>query len=106
MSEKSPHSAIPPDHPTAEEMRKLRETFFFIERVCILAINRLGGTMAISDKEWASADGADMQWRTMKVEGKLSELHIAVTLMSERINVTNRDIANLRDEKAKQGSKH
>lgn len=98
---KAPHSAVPPDHPLHEETAKLRETLFFMQRVAILAINRLGGKMQVDDKEWATAENADMQWKTVRREENLQPvLMVAVTLQGEAISVSQRDIENLQSEKA------
>ncbi len=77
---------------------KLIETFRVVERIATIAVNRLGGTLRIKDDEWLGAEGADMQWRTVRMPGLEPEIHVAVTLQGEDIAVSGRDIANLRDE--------
>lgn len=97
------HEAIPPDHPVLQNFKQLQETFQVVERIAIVAVNKLGGTLRITDAEWGAAQGADMQWRTMRptslgVSGLEPEIHVAVTMQGEDIEVTGRDIANLKDE--------
>lgn len=66
-------------------IEKVNEQLAAITRIATLAVHRLGGTMRIRDAEWMSAEGSDMQWRTLRPPGFDPEIHVAVTLQGEAI---------------------
>ena len=69
------------------EFEKLKHTLAVMERIAILAVHRLGGTMRITDPEWLTAQNADIQWRTMRYPGLEPEIHVACTLLGESLEV-------------------
>ena len=70
-----------------DEFERLKHTLAVVERIAMLAVHRLGGTMRITDQEWASAENGDIQWRTIRpppnMTGLQPEIHVACTLIGE-----------------------
>jgi len=90
---------------TPAEYEQFKSAFLVLQRIAIIALHRLGGTMRIRDDEWASAEGADLQWRTLRVAGLEPEVHAACTLLSEAIELSNATVsalAALRDKPTQQ----
>lgn len=63
----------------------VNERLAVVTQIATLAVARLGGTMRINDEEWASAIGSDFQWRTVRMPGLAPEIHVACTLLGERL---------------------
>jgi len=68
-------------------MKQLQETFAIVERIAVIAVHRLGGTLRVKDEEWLAAQDADMQWRTVRMPGLEPEVHVACTLQGEGIPI-------------------
>jgi hypothetical protein len=71
---------------------KVNEQLAVVTRIATIAVSRLGdmgmpGTMRITEKEWASAEGSDMQWKTVRHPGLQPEIHVAATMQGEAVQV-------------------
>lgn len=74
-----------------KEYEEFKHTMLVLQRIAIIALHRLGqhtgsSTMRITDPEWAAAEGADLQWRTIRMPSLAPEIHVACTLVSEQIS--------------------
>jgi|GEM_PF-4236916 len=70
----------------AAYIERVNEQLKVVQRIAILAVAKLGGTMRIKEADWDSAAGADMQWRTVRLPSFAPEIHVACTLQGEFLN--------------------
>ena len=73
-------------------IERVNEQLAVVSRIATLAVARLSdmgqpGTMRITEEEWASGEGSDMQWRTVHLPPLKPEIHVACTLQGEAVSV-------------------